>query len=569
MGLARPPRIPRARRLIAFSTFIILLFGSIVLYQAFHEYDTALERGKNNALRLAAILSDQVKLSFETVDLSLQRGVERQQLNELFGGQIPGDLVANFHVWVKEIPHIVAMMMINEKGIVELSVYDAEYKNWIDYEKDQNNLNVFASLKENLDQQFFIGAYSPEDSSKPQNLILTGRRILKRDGTFGGVIVAAVKSEYFLDFFESIDLGSKRSMSIMLDKGDDLLGTVTHGRYDAALVKSLKPQIMNAMHETEGVVTVENINGQVELLASQRIRGLPLIVSVAIDESDFLKPFWRDRFKDLSFLAIFTVFGSILSFFALTMARQIMRVEESEASAILASQAKSEFLANMSHELRTPLNAIIGFSEMMSSGYFGPLNAKQKERMQDINLCGNHLLHLINDILEFSKGEAGKLEIVEERVNVPQIIDESLRMMNDKIKTKGIRIHVDAPSTLPRLFADKRKVKQILINLASNAVKFTPQDGEIKVSAFVDANGAMNILIADNGIGIAEEDIPTALSVFGQVHRSHSHEGTGLGLPLCRMFTELHGGKLALTSVVGEGTTVRVIFPSARVIKED
>ena len=215
----------------------------------------------------------------------------------------------------------------------------------------------------------------------------------------------------------------------------------------------------------------------------------------------------------------------------------------------------------MSHELRTPLNAIIGFSEMMTAGYFGPLNAKQKERIGDISLCGNHLLQLINDILEFSKGEAGRMEIVEEKVNIPIIIDEAMRIMNEKVKGKGIHATIDARENLPLLFADKRKIKQVLINLISNAVKFTPPEGAIIITAQLDGARNMMISVRDTGIGIAEEDIPTALAVFGQVHRSQSHEGTGLGLPLCRMFTELHGGKLTLTSVLGEGTTREAAIP--------
>ncbi len=205
---------------------------------------------------------------------------------------------------------------------------------------------------------------------------------------------------------------------------------------------------------------------------------------------------------------------------------------------------------------------------MLNSNYFGPLNPKQKERMHDINLCGNHLLHLISDILEFSKGEAGKLELVEERCKVQDLVQEVVRMMGEKIKAKGINLILDVAGDLPRIFADKRKIKQVLINLVSNAVKFTPTDGDIKISARLDAAGALNLVVADTGIGIAEEDIPKALSVFGQVHRSKSHEGTGLGLPLCKMFAELHGGKLSLISVVGEGTTVRVVLPAARMIKE-
>ncbi len=219
----------------------------------------------------------------------------------------------------------------------------------------------------------------------------------------------------------------------------------------------------------------------------------------------------------------------------------------------------------MSHELRTPLNAVIGFSEMLGAGYFGPLNEKQKERVQDINLCGTHLLQLISDILEFSKGEAGKLELQEEEIDVKRTIDECVRIVNERAKTKHITLHVDAVDGLPLLMADKRKVRQILLNLLSNAIKFTPAHGTVSIAARLDHHRQMHMVVTDTGIGIAEQDIPTALAVFGQVHRNQSHEGTGLGLPLCKMFTELHGGKLQLTSVVGEGTTVRIIFPESRV----
>ena len=223
----------------------------------------------------------------------------------------------------------------------------------------------------------------------------------------------------------------------------------------------------------------------------------------------------------------------------------------------------------MSHELRTPLNAIIGFSDMLSAGYFGPLNNKQKDRVGDITLCGNHLLQLINDILEFSKGEAGKLEIVEEKVNIFETVTETARIMQDKIKSKNIQFKIDVPEQFPKLFADKRKLKQVLINLITNSVKFTPPSGIVKVKATIDNSGNMIIEVIDTGIGIAEEDIQTALDVFGQVHRSQSHEGTGLGLPLCRMFTELHNGKLTLISSLGEGTTVRLQFPEIRVINDE
>ena len=245
--------------------------------------------------------------------------------------------------------------------------------------------------------------------------------------------------------------------------------------------------------------------------------------------------------------------------------RKTVELEKSRTAAEAANIAKSQFLANISHELRTPLNAIIGFSEMLAAGYFGAVNDKQRERVQDINLCGTHLLQLISDILEFSKGEAGKLELNEEEIDVRRTVEECVRIVAERAKAKQITLHTELLSALPELYADKRKVRQILLNLLSNAIKFTPAGGTITVGARLDAHGQLQLAVADTGVGIAEEDIPTALAVFGQVHRSQSHEGTGLGLPLCKMFAELHGGRLQLNSTVGSGTTVRILFPENRV----
>lgn len=563
MAYKRKDRAHRVRNLIAFSSFIMLLLVIVIFYQAFREYESAMKRGTQKAQWLTTILSDQIENTFLTVDLVLQRAVERQYMNTLFGGTLPEDMVHNFNVWVEETPQIVAITMVNEHGNIEMSVHDKDFEGWINYKNSLENTEPFIKLRDNADIDQWI---SPQFDTRShfQNVILVSRRIDKLNGAFGGIVIAAVQSEYFLDFFQAVETGTKRSMGLMLDDGRDLLSGTIHARNNTQLAKALRSIFLENKKGNELQSVFKKAHGQLQVVGFKHFKHLPMTVSVAIDEEDFLKGFWDERMKDLSFLALFTVFGSVLSFFALAMARQINIVEESEAAAILASQAKSDFLANMSHELRTPLNAIIGFSEMMNSGYFGPLNAKQKERMQDINLCGTHLLQLINDILEFSKGDAGKLDIIEEHMIVADILDEVVRMTNDKIRLKDIRLVKDIDDELPELYADKRKIKQIMINLLTNAVKFTPQHGTIRLSAHLDQTGALHLVVSDTGIGIAEGDIPKALSVFGQVHRHRSHEGTGLGLPLCRMFTELHGGTLQLTSTVGEGTTVRVILPASR-----
>ncbi len=236
----------------------------------------------------------------------------------------------------------------------------------------------------------------------------------------------------------------------------------------------------------------------------------------------------------------------------------------------IASRAKSEFLANMSHELRTPLNAIIGFSEILRHELMGPLGDPQyRGYAADIHDSGIHLLSVINDILDLSKIEAGKLDLMEEKVDVPRVIAASLRIVKERAEAAGLDIFAELADDLPRLRADARALKQIILNLLSNAIKFTPAGGRISVRAMVDDDGYFNLSVVDNGIGIAPQEIPKAMSPFGQVDSSlaRAHEGTGLGLPLVKSLAEMHDGELAIESEIGAGTEVTIHFPPERVVR--
>ncbi len=559
-------RLPKAKTLIAFSALIMLLFCVFVAYQASKAYTRAVDDGKESATRLTQILSDQVELSLLAVDLTLRRAVEREYFNTMFGGNLSHDIENNFRLWVEQTPQVVALMLVNEQGVIEVAANKPGYDRWYNYSESAANDPALTSMADEATApDSYVGMKRTPIAEHPKLLVMS-RRISKLDGSFGGVVIAAVDPRIFIDFFTSIYVETHRYMALMFTSGDLLYS----GPDDAINREAVLDFIsMNTGNAKEDHVTADNKNfgGVASIYAYTKLTSLPLIATVIMDEKDYLGGWRKARVKDISFLAIFTIFGSVLSYFALNMAKQIARVENSEAAAILASQAKSEFLANMSHELRTPLNAVIGFSEMLGAGYFGGLNDKQKERIQDINLCGTHLLQLISDILEFSKGEAGKLELHDEPLEVAQSIEESLRIVGERARAKHISLDSEIAPNLPLLRADKRKLRQILLNLLSNAIKFTPVHGKVMVSARLDHHGQMVIAVADTGIGIAEADIPKALAVFGQVHRNHSHEGTGLGLPLCKMFTELHGGKLQLSSEVGVGTTVRIIFPDSRVVR--
>ncbi len=234
-----------------------------------------------------------------------------------------------------------------------------------------------------------------------------------------------------------------------------------------------------------------------------------------------------------------------------------------------ANRAKSAFLANMSHELRTPLNAIIGFSDLMLKELFGPIeNEKYSHYVNDINESGILLLNVINDVLDVSKAESGKLQISEEKVHIPQVIEAAVKMIEVKARDGELTLTQDFPENLPLLLADERLVTQILINLLSNAVKFTPQGGDVTIHVEIDNDNRLNLSVIDTGIGIAKEDIPKVMASFEQLDNwmSRKHQGTGLGLPLVKSLIEAHQGEIFIDSEPDQGTTVLVRFPAARTI---
>jgi signal transduction histidine kinase len=247
---------------------------------------------------------------------------------------------------------------------------------------------------------------------------------------------------------------------------------------------------------------------------------------------------------------------------AIQNARLFREIEDKSREIETANRHKSEFLANMSHELRTPLTAIIGFSEVLSEKLFGELNDKQNEYMDDIVSSGRHLLSLINDILDLSKVEAGRMELDLTKFDLPTAIDNALILVRERATRHGIMLRHTVDEQLGEVLGDERKFKQILLNLLSNAVKFTAEGGHIDVDAAL-TNGAVEISVSDTGIGIATENQETIFEEFRQVGTDFSkkREGTGLGLTLTRKFVELHGGKIWVESAVGKGSTFTFTLP--------
>jgi GAF domain-containing protein/anti-sigma regulatory factor (Ser/Thr protein kinase) len=249
---------------------------------------------------------------------------------------------------------------------------------------------------------------------------------------------------------------------------------------------------------------------------------------------------------------------------AIQNARLFRELADKSRQLELASQHKSEFLANMSHELRTPLNAIIGFSEVLSDRMFGELNEKQEEYLKDIYASGTHLLSLINDILDLSKIEAGRMDLELTDFDLPTALDNALMLVRERAQRRSLTLHKDVDAGVGLIQADERKIRQVVLNLLSNAIKFTPEGGRIDVAA-VAKDGLVEVSVSDTGIGIAPEDREKVFEEFRQVGTADKKaEGTGLGLTLCRKFIELHGGKIWVKSAVGQGSTFTFTIPVGR-----
>jgi signal transduction histidine kinase len=431
-------------------------------------------------------------------------------------------------------------------------------------------------------------------------MIQVSRRIDDANGHLLGILVFALAPDDLTSLHRSVDLGPRGVIALVgLDgKLRARFGDAQEGTQSAM---GASWPIMLDDGATEGIVRSNAADGVSRIYSLRRLPGYPLIVAAGLSLDDELA---ESRTHTILGVGIGIAASVLLAALNVLLVREIRRRSQRElelarehealvnARAALMSEqaklatvnqelvlsseraeaanhAKSQFLAQMSHELRTPLHAVIGFSELISHHVAPmPSGGQIAEYADDIMKSGRHLLELINSILDLSKVESGSATLANDEVRLAEVIEDSLTTIRKQALDAGVAVDTKLPPELPRIRGDSTKLRQIFINLLSNAVKFTPKGGSVTVSSRQEADGGFAVIVADTGIGMSDEELGVAMEPFGQVENSlaRSYEGTGLGLPLARRMTEMHGGRLTPRSVKGVGTSVEVYLPASRIL---
>lgn len=360
--------------------------------------------------------------------------------------------------------------------------------------------------------------------------------------------------------YDRFRLDPEQAAAAVVDGHDNVVGLVNRLRFLARYAQQYVPELF-------GKRPVLSLANSDPFLVDEATSISDLAASITFDHPEALRECFVVT-REGRYLGIGTSEALVRSKVSLLTIRE-KQLSKALFAAQDANRSKSAFLALMSHELRTPLNAIIGFSEIIAKEMFGPTgNPRYGEYAKDIHDAGRHLLNLINDILDLSKAEAGRLELSCEPIALGEFLADCQRFVASRAANNRIRLHVSVPDGIPNIEADRLRLKQIVLNLLSNAVKFTLPGGEVETTVRLDGEGGIVIGVRDTGIGMAPESIPVALEPFRQIasHLSRKVEGTGLGLSLVKTLAELHGGSLLIQSALGQGTLVEVCFPASRTL---
>ena len=588
----RARRLARNTLLAAFG--IVFLLWTVVVMATLTERRMAIESARVEADNLSAAFAEQVRQvmrsTVSTMDLLEQRmrieGKDfdlldwARQIPELAAPTIQGSIIGPDG-------KLIASTLMPEQKPVEGSLIGPDGKVVASTSEpspapiDLSDRPHFRIHIQNPHYGIYIGQPVLGRVSK-RVTIQVSKRLESATGAFLGVLVFSLDPEQLTTLHRDVDLGAH---GVMVLAGTD---GVIRARFGRMIPKEPMPEIVSlagtpfftagggAAHAT--YITPSKVDGIDRLFSRRRVEGYPLVASVGLALDEVFIPADRHALElagiSIAATIILLVGAGMLAVQIRSRAEQEaslaaanVELAESKARAESANEAKSRFLANMSHELRTPLNAIIGLSQVMRDQLLGALPKRYLSYAENITGSGEHLLGIINDVLDISRIEAGKIVLDERVFDVADLVRGSLPAISPQATQRGISLALDLAPDLPPIRGDENRLRQVLLNLLSNAVKFTPGGGSIRIEAHLERNGSLSIAVIDTGIGMAPDEIEIAQQRFRQVDDGMSKRfgGAGLGLPIAKELLAMHGGSLEIASALGAGTAARMRLPATRV----
>jgi signal transduction histidine kinase len=539
-------------------------------WMAGHSRQIVIDDTYQSSSNLALSVEQFVARTVETIDLSLR--IVLQEVGPE-GRLTPAETHRLLADRLRQSPQITAIAIAGSDGHVRGGAGAAPHG-----AANAGREEYFVVARNNNALHFTVEK-NPPPHQRPH--VFISRRLNRPDGGFAGVIVATLSADYLQQFFSTLHVGERGIIAlettdgVMLVRQPDLDGYIGRSFAASPLFKEWLPWASSGVF-----VMPYEVDGLLRIVGYQRVERQPLVVQVALAKDEALAH-WRRTAIIQAAVALAILLLTIASAYLLhrelsarllaheRLRRTVGELEKARLAAEESSRVKSQFMANMSHELRTPLNAVIGYSEMLLEDAKSEGRKENVADLRRINSAGRHLLEMINDVLDVSAIEVGRLELREETLELAKLVEDCRRTVNRSVNAAGLQLAIALPAGPPLLLGDEFRLRQILLNLLSNAVKFTPAGGRISLTVTPAAAGGLDITVSDSGIGMKPEEIPLALEAFRQLDDglNRRYEGTGLGLPLARHLAELHGGTLRIDSAPGEGTIATFSLPASRVAR--
>jgi signal transduction histidine kinase len=555
------------RQIAAFCAAIVAAICVLVAESVIKERNDAIERARSEAANLSAGLDEEVKAVLDGIASASELLKDAIEDEEAEGKTF--DLAR----WKERAPELaspaIGINIIDAQGKLRSATVE-HASTPVSYA----GRDFFPAHRDNAKLGLVIA--QPVFGKLAKRMIIPAtRRLNTGDGRFAGVLEFTIDPRILTMLYRKVDIGRTGLLNLFCRDGVLLAHYTSEQGLDMSRAGSRSQELEELTQAGPGesgtFVKAIPFDGTRRIYSWRKVAGYPMIAVAALGEAEALADANRQAW---TVIGLGAAGFSVCLIMMLVLNRELNRriqhvialaVESKKAQQ--ANQVKSAFLANMSHELRTPLNAILGFAGLIRDKAFGEDSDRYADYAGEIYCSGAHLLSLVNDVLDVSKIEAGKLELREEKIKIGEIVQESLAAVGPQAATAGVSVTDTTPEARASILGDRTKLKQIIINLLSNAVKFTPSGGSASIAVSAAADGGLSVTIRDTGIGMSDEEINDALELFRQVDNSLSRrfEGTGLGLPLAVQLTELHGGTVTVESTPGTGTVVVVRFPASRI----